>query len=227
MSNKFELHLSAYAISPDSIVTIESLGFVRDKFANNRYCDTTAYHATYRGATKLPNNDLWQSLKMVLTQDVSFVGILEEEEFFQEELAHYSTDDVTEWEPHYIEKLPFHRPLSNEYKACDIHLNVSLRKSSSATVDYISSIGFASFDKPEVDGDHRIFSATCKSLEGGKKLFEFLNKLLVRIPGVKAKMKFERTTRFIRIPTEAPALPLLSDFDLETWLRCHTAQLDC
>lgn len=219
MSKQYDLHLSAYSISKETIIAVESLGFLRDKFANNRYCDTTAYHATYRGDSRLPNNELWQNLKLALTQDSSFVGGLEEEQYVPEEVVRFSVTKVSECKPVSVEKLPFHRPATNEYKACDIHLNVTLVESSAAAIDYISSIEFASFDKPETDGVHRVFSATCESLESGRKLFKFLCGVLETISGLKAKMKFERTTRFIRIPLDAPALPLLSDDDLENWLR--------
>lgn len=220
MSKNYDLHLSAYSISPETIVAVESLGFLRDKFANNRYCDTTAYHATYRGDSRLPNNKLWRDLEVALTQDSSFAGGLEEEEYTQEEVVHFAVDNVSEYNLVFVERLPFHRPIANEYKVCDIHLNVALAESSAA-IAFISSIECASFDEPDTDGAHRIFSATCDSLDSGRKLFRLLCGILEIVPGLKAKMKFERTTRSIRIPLDAPALPLLSAGDLEHWLLRH------
>lgn len=219
MSKKYDLHLSAYSISPETITVVESLGFRRDKFANSRYCDTTVYHATYRGDSRLPDDVLWQNLRVVLAQDSSFVGGLEEEECVQEEVLRFSATEVSEGKPVSVEKLPFHHCTANEYKACDIHLNVTLVESSAAAIEYVASMEFTSFDKLEADGVHRVFSATCESLEGGMKLFRFLCGVLETVPDLNAKMKFERTTRFVRYPSAAPALPLLSDSDLETWLR--------
>ena len=81
MTTKFDLHLSAYNITPDTIRKVETLGFKRDEFANNTRCDTTVYHGTFRGNRILPDDSLWNELKNIFGQEPTFVGGLEEEEF--------------------------------------------------------------------------------------------------------------------------------------------------
>lgn len=215
-TSKFDLHLSAYRIAPSTIKSVEALGFTRDEFANNTRCDTTAYHGTFRGNRVLPNNDLWSELQRVFHADTAFIGGLEEEEFDPSETVQLrGTSTKAPESAHPIGMAP---PPSGTYKACDIHINISLEKTSAEALKYVDALHLASFDKPQEDGIHRVFSGTCQSVPSGLKLFAALRAYLQAVPNLVGKMKFERTTRFLRIPADAPALPLTSDIQLKEWL---------
>lgn len=216
-STKFDLHLSAYSLSPDTIRKVEALGFKRDMFANNRRCDTTAYHGTFRGERSLPDDGLWKQLEDIFRSDTSFVGGLEEEVFTPAEVIRFNGDSSITPRP--AADLQSQVPAPGSYKACDIHINVDLEASSDQGIAYLESFGLASFDKPQENGTHRVYSATCASIESGRKLFRELTDILPTIPGLVGKMKFEAVTRFLRLPNTAPALPLTSDNQLEAWLR--------
>jgi hypothetical protein len=110
-------------------------------------------------------------------------------------------------------------PPARSYKACDIHINIGLGGTPASALRFVEALELASFDKPEADGIHRIFSATCESFDSGQSLFEALKSYLSCVPELVGKMKFERTTRFIRVPVDAPALPLISDQTMAAWLE--------
>jgi hypothetical protein len=216
---KYDLHLSAYAISQDTVREVESLGFRRDEFANNRRCDTTAYHGTYRGSETLPSDSLWARIKDTLGADNSFVGGLEEEEFFPQQTRFLKTSSCDA--PVVRRQLLISEvPRAGNYKACDIHINVSISETSKEALEAIEAIGLASFDKPAANGIvHRVFSATCETLDDGNALFDALLEWLNSLPELSAKVKFESTRRFMRLPADAPALPLVSHQNLQLWLE--------
>lgn len=216
-STKFDLHLSAYAITPETIRKVEALGFRRDEFANNTRCDTTAYHGTFRGERQLPDDELWHELDRVFEEDASFVGGLEEEEFSPSETIQLIGSNGNP--PSMRPPIAASAPAAGTYKACDIHINVNLPKTTPEALQAVEALELAAFDKPQDNGTHRVFSATCASLESGRTLFRELKDYLSLVPGLVGKMKFERTTRFLRVPADAPALPLTDDSQLSNWLR--------
>ena len=163
----------------------------------------------------LPDNQLWTELQGIFSADDSFVGGLEEEEFAPAETVHIAGTNLAA--PVLGRPLGKSQPTAGTYKACDIHINIDLRKTQPEAMKFVEVLELASFDKPQVDGVHRVFSATCESVESGRKLFKSLSEYLSQVPGLVGKMKFERTTRFLRLPPNAPALPLTSDSQLAEW----------
>lgn len=216
VATKCDLHLSAYRLAPETIRRVEALGFRRDEFANNTRCDITAYHGTFRDNRALPDNGLWCELEDVFGEDPYFVGGLEEEEFVPTETIQLTGTSLDS--PSIGKPLGMSQPSPSTYKACDIHININLGKTTPTALRFVEALEVASFDKSEEAGIHRVFSATCESLESGKKLFKALSAYLSQVPGLVGKMKFERTTRFLRSPVDAPALPLTSDAQLAEWL---------
>lgn len=235
MTIKCDLHLSAFCISSETIKAVEELGFSRDEFANNTRCERTAYHGTYRGSVLLPSNKIWDALEQILKADQSFVGGLEEEIYDSTQIFNYvsiqqeTVEHLTEC---LFTPIKCEQPAIGIYKSCDIHINVDLDRTSQRSLTIIDSIGMASFDKPEPDGVHRIYSATCVSVEAGRLLFETLKGIVSILPKAQVKMKFEHTTRYLRIPSDAPALPLVREPDLLEWLDnvkqrlCHSRGLN-
>lgn len=219
MPATFDLHLSAYRLASETIRKVEALGFKRDEFTNNTRCDTTVYHGTFRGSRILPDDSLWDQLERVFRGDPSFVGGLEEEEFDPMDIVQLNGTSLA-W-PRSFRPLGMSRPVAGTYKACDIHININLGVTMATALHAVEGLELASFDKPEHDGVHRIFSVTCENVESGRRLFMALSSHLRRVPGLVGKMKFEHTTRCIRVPLDAPALPLLSDRNLADWLRRH------
>lgn len=216
-TTKFDLHLSAYTISLETIREVEALGFRRDEFANNTRCDTTAYHGTFRGERQLPDNALWHQLRGVFDGDTSFVGGLEEEEFAPSETVQLVGGSGNP--PSLRPPIAASAPAAGTYKACDIHININLSRTMPESLLAVETLELASFDKPQEDGIHRVFSATCASVDSGRALFRALKDYLSLVPGLVGKLKFERTTRFLRVPADAPALPLTDDNQLSDWLR--------
>jgi hypothetical protein len=175
-------------LTPQTIREVEALGFRRDEFTNNTRCDTTAYHGTFRGSRVLPDNRLWKDLEGIFSADDSFVGGLEEEEFVPAETVHLT--GTSRSSPSLSSPLAMSQPTAGTYKACDIHININLPKTSQAALKFVEVLELASFDKPQDDGVHRVFSATCESVESGRALFQTLSQYLLRVPGLVGKMKF-------------------------------------
>lgn len=213
---RYDIHLSAYTIARKTIVGFEELGFTRDLFTNNTRCETTAYHGTYRGSAVLPNDSLWAQLVALIGDDESFVGGLEQESYSTEDIRQIATNDRGS----HITIAPFALcfPRPGHYKRCDIHVNMSLEKSSPESVSLVERLGLASFDKPQSDGVHRVCSITCDDLSAGAILTDALCEYLSRIPHLSVKVKFERTDRFLRVPDDAPTLPLLDAESVMAWV---------
>jgi hypothetical protein len=211
-----DIHISAYRLSLTTIKLFEGLGFQRDPFANNTRCSCTVYHGTFRGDAALPSETLWSAIAEAVALDEAFVGTVEQESF----------DDVA---VRFIRPrsgpvpltlpcaLRTRQPRPGEYKECDIHINVACATTSSETLASIEGLGLASFDKPGVDGVHRIFSITCDEFHAAKTFFECLVMYLDNLPDLSAKLKLERTDKYLRIPADAPCLPMSSCQDLAEW----------
>jgi hypothetical protein len=216
MNKKYDIHLSAYTISNKSIKAFEALGFQRDEFANNTRCEVTAYHGTYRGNEKLPNNDLWKKLSQILNSDIEFSGGLEEEEFDGDATIFFESDVIDNIEM--LPKLETEQPEPNIYKACDIHINIDLGKSDTSALKYLECLEVASFDKPKNGKIHRIYTVTTETIEDGEKAFKILSDYLKRNNGLNGKIKLEKTTRFLRKPDTAYTLPYTSSKSFKNWL---------
>jgi hypothetical protein len=216
MDTKFDLHLSAYRIGVETVREIESCGFTRDEFANNTRCDATVYHATHRHEVVLPDDALWDHLARVLREDDSFVGALEEERCEPADVIYLT--GTSRDAPPVCGPLQMTFPPAGQIKTCDIHIRVHLGNTTTSALGCIQAMELASFDRPHDNEIHRIFSATCENQDSGKLLFCALSSYLSRVPGLVGRMKFEYTTRVLRLPSSAPALPLANDVQLTEWL---------
>jgi hypothetical protein len=221
MKSKYDLHLSIYRVSQSTIKSVEKLGFIRDEFANNRYCDTTVYHGTYYGVEELPSDNLWNELERIFIADETFIGSLEEEESFPKQTYYVKNLDLPNSSKTERNLLSF--PSSTTpvgvSKACDIHINFSLDNSSEESIKKIEELNLASFDKPQIDGTHRIFSITCETINDGQAIFQYFQEYLKILPNIDVKMKFEATRRFLRIPKGSPVLPIVYSQDIKSWLK--------
>lgn len=217
MNLKYDIHLSAYSISQDTIKKFEQLGFQRDLFANNTRCEVTAYHGTYRGNEHLPNTDLWEKLCAILENDISFSGGLEEEEFDTDATINFSGSGV-EVKPH-LPAMETEQPAPNVYKACDIHINIDLENSDPECLKHLEALQVASFDKPKDSKIYRIFTITTETLEDGNKAFSIISDYLKGLKGIKGKIKIEKTTRFFRKPANAYSLPLTNSSSFQNWIK--------
>jgi hypothetical protein len=221
MKPKYDLHLSIYRVSQATINSIEKLGFTRDEFANNRYCDTTVYHGTYNGTEELPSDNLWNKLESIFIADETFIGSLEEEESFPEYTYSIKNSALLNSlkMKNNLPSFPSYRTPAGVSKACDIHINFSLENSSEESIKRIEELNLASFDKPQVDGIHRIFSITCETIIDGQALFKYFQEYLTMMPNIDVKLKFEATRRFLRIPKGSPVLPIANSQDVRSWLK--------
>ena len=216
MPFKHDVHLSAFRILPATVKSIEQVGFARDEFANNTRCLASAYHGTYRGKAKLPDNALWEQVCQILTADPSFRGCLEEESIdpeYDREISGSGAVDPGPLPAFEIMEVP-----AGQHKACDLHVGVNLTLSAPTAVEHLSRLQVASFDKPIPEGIRRVFTITCETIADGKSLFDVLYRHLSRVPGLRGKMKLETTTRFLRLPDDAPALPITTKKMVGDWL---------
>jgi hypothetical protein len=220
LNSNGDLHLSAHHVAQPTIRLLEILGFGRDTFLNNTRCIPSEYHATYRGALPIPNDDLWHQICAVLSDSDSFAGTLEEELISPDDrfAFQYSGDapslrsgDISEYS-FKLSAVP-----AGQYKACDIHLSVLLDATSEDALEGLDALGFIAFDKPSADGDRRIFTITCESLDDGYYALALLRKLLPTLGRLSGKCKLEKTTRFLRIPNDAPSLPLITHDEVLKW----------
>ncbi|MES2416385.1 MAG: hypothetical protein V4504_01665 [Patescibacteria group bacterium] len=222
---KYDLHLSAYDISLSSIKKLEELGFVRDHFANNRYCDTTAYHGSFPGWQ--PNETIYSKIKEILSEDKVFNGGLEEEITVPSNrieiipVADIRDEASSEIMSQFISiALPEKKNVTcpdGRYKACDIHLNVHWKYSYDRSKEVIDSFGLVSFDKPDVsklsteNNFSRIYTMTFESLSEGLVVFNAMKKVISpeRGFGIQGKLKLEITTRIFRKPHTGIMLPII------------------
>lgn len=221
---RYDLHLSAYQIGSGTVAAVEAMGFRRDMFANSRRCDTTAFHATYRGATPLPDDRLWSEICEELAADTSFVGGLEEEEFDPAQ-THTTMGGGPTSPPLPLPAMAHFKALVGVVKACDIHINVPLADGGTGSLALLELLQLPSFDKPQPDGDHRVFSVTCDDYQAGAELFAVLCTYAELIPGLPAKLKFERTRRFFRKPADAPTLPVTPRDVALNWIKVARSTL--
>lgn len=217
MTPSYDLHLSAEQISRATISELEALGFRRDEFANNTRCYASAYHATYRGAVKLPDDRLWNLVCERLQADPEFSGTLEEEATEPRHRADFhGAGKRLPTSPGGIGLVADIPP--GKHKACDLHISVSLNQSTSEALDFMESMKLISFDKPTAEGVRRVYSVTCETFEEGEQLFKTMSRLLGKVHGLAGKLKLERTTRYLRKPDDAAMLPLTIAADLNKWL---------
>ena len=107
---------------------------------------------------------------------------------------------------------------SGMHKACDIHLSIEVERSDSAAVEHVDDLQLISFDKPVGDTTRRVHSITCESVEDGRCVFQCLVKHMSCVPGLVGKIKMEETTRFLRVPSDAPTLPITTAEEVARWL---------
>lgn len=212
----YDIHLSAYSISKETIKKVEKLGFCRDEFTNNTRCETTEYHGTFRGDIVLPNDKIWEKICKVLSDDKKFSGGLEEEEFGKNDVVFFDNETHNQ-SLNILPKMTTILPPPNTYKGCDIHISIDMTNSNLSCLDYLEALSIPCFDKPKNGNIYRIFSITCETVDEGRRVFEFMKTYLGTIPGLKGKMKFEKTTKFFRLPENAIALPLINSLYLSKW----------
>ncbi len=217
MPKKYDIHLSAYSITRASIQQFENLGFERDLFANNTRCETTQYHATYRGKLNLPDDFLWVELCQILKEDKIFAGSLEEEIFETTATIHINSSVKIYENIVKLPKIQTTQPIFNEYKACDIHININTELTLPKTMEYIESLEVASFDREEDGQLHRIFTITCSTTADGILILNILKKYLENLQGLVGKIKMERTSRHLRLPLDSPQLPLTNSKMVKDW----------
>lgn len=217
--SSYDLHLSALSISADSRRAVEDLGFVRDEFANNRHCVASEYHATYRGDALLPNDALWDDVRRLLRHDVTFSGHLEEEQLCQRIIVPGSTvaDGSIRLVPFILSDV-----LPGLHKACDIHLGVQIDAWSEKKLALLDELRMVSFEKPTADGVRRVYTITCESVSDGEVAFAALEHILSAVCDAPARMKLERTSRYLRHPSNAIGLPLVRADSLQAWLGSIT-----
>ena len=216
MKIEYDIHLSAYSVSPKTIKEVEKLGFSRDEFTNNTRCETTEYHGTFRGAVILPSNEIWEETCKLLSNDSDFSGGLEEEAFGKSDIVFFDNKNNVAL-PYILPPMVTMQPPPNTYKACDIHINIDITNSDNSCLQYLDALSIPSFDKPKNGNVHRIYSITCESLKEGRQVFNFMKTYLKTLPNLQGKMKFEKTTRFFRLPTNAVALPIINSTQLTEW----------
>jgi hypothetical protein len=226
---KYDLHLSAYAIKPETIKQLGEFGFTRDEFANNRYCDTTAYHGSFHGWQA--DNDKWDEVATILSNDETFNGGLEEEialpDFRKELSFEPSPTFIVEDYVSLVLKAIFPQkkavpcPIGKK-KACDIHINVDWQYTVDAVKKVFNELGVVSFDRPTTnsEGFNRIYTLTFEDLSEGVTCFDTITTIIDRmntkgtadtvgILGFVGKIKLEITTRIYRQPLDGILLPLI------------------
>jgi hypothetical protein len=215
----YDLHLSAYRIEALTIKRLEALGFARDTFANNRRCDTTQYHATYRGIKTLPSQPLWNEIAQILQLDHHFIGGVEEEEYSADDVWKFSGAALSTRFRSKLPSLKLELLPAGKSKACDVHLNVNLTRSPGESCAIIEQLQLPSFDKITNGELRRVYTGTFCSVQLGE---QFANTLLavVESAGIVGKLKLERTRRTLRIPDDAPTLPLISTPSAEGLFEC-------
>jgi len=204
------------------VEVLERVGFVRDEFANSTRCVASEYHATYRGGICLPDDHLWSGTCITLQSDSDFIGCLEEEEYQDTDVC--LIEGSQEGEIQTLPPLECAIPSRDKHKACDIHIGIE-RSWSDAVVHCMEHLECACFDKPTADGVRRIYTITCESIGDGRQLFDTLYDLLKCVPGLCGKMKLERTIRFLRVPDDAPTLPISTEESVDSWLTAARADL--
>jgi hypothetical protein len=215
----YDIHVSAYQLLPTTVSLLGRLGFGRDSFINNTRCDRTIYHGTFRGSGVLPDDVLWSNIADAVDRDKSFIGSVEQESFDDDDIKFIVPAAFAVARP--LQAMPFHQPRPGEYKQCDIHVNVACATSGADSLALLDLLCLPSFDKPCADGIHRVFSITCDNLQAGEALFRAFLAYLHTFPNLSAKLKLERTDRVLRVPTNAPSLPILSRIDLAAWMAAN------
>ena len=222
---KYDLHLSAHAISMPSIKKLEKLGMVRDTFANNKYCDTTAYHATF--PNWYPNEGLRDDIISILANDEKFNGGLEEEitlphfrRFFtyEPDAREANADALGIIFEDIFPKKKAEKCPADRLKACDMHINVDWEYSGKQTKNAFDFLEIVSFDRPTQNkfGYNRIYTLTFESLANGVDVFEKLVRFIEMGNGTVlkfvGKVKLEQMTQIYRKPLDGTLLPLITKY---------------
>ena len=213
-----DTHLSAEAISAETIAQLESLGFKEDFFRNNRNSRPPHYHASYKEHLPEANDEMWENALALLKSDSSFRGCLEEEAFSDELRYELDTRTLTIEGTEYIHPFVLEICKPGEHKACDIHINIDLELTSLEGLKKLQEFNFISFEREITGKMRRIHSLTFENFGQGKEVFEKLYVLLKQIPGLVGKMKLEKVTRFMVHPTGAEQLPIVRDAFARSWL---------
>lgn len=219
MSKKYDIHLSAYSISRESVQQFEDLGFERDLFANNTRCETTQYHGTYRGQIDLPDDSLWNKLCSIMNLETTFSGSLEEEIYDANATIYFDGKVENSKSVEKLPKIGITQPNISEYKACDIHININIDQSIQKTIEFLECLEIASFDREEEKQLHRIFTITCSTTSDGILILQTLKNYLRSIIGLVGKIKMEQTVRHLRLPINSPQLPLTNSTMVKDWIN--------
>ncbi len=217
-TQQFDIHLSAEAISPKTVDSLEESGFKKDFFQNNRNSKPPHYHASFRTHFNEPDDALWQRTVVLLTSDPNFRGCLEEEVFNGELRYHFDSHDLSSGASVSITPFVLQTCEPCEHKGCDIHINIDLQATRPEALGRMEEFNFISFER-EVDGVmRRIYSLTFGNIRHGERVFHRLHELFQIIPGLVGKMKLEKVTRFMVHPDDAGQLPIIRDANAEAWL---------
>jgi hypothetical protein len=111
------------------------------------------------------------------------------------------------------------------HKACDIHLGIELNLSSAESCDALEDLRMASFDRQGEQGVRRIYTVTCESYDDGEAIYETLYSFIRALPGFIGKIKLEETTRYLRHPTHADGLPIVTVTAASRWLNVTQERL--
>lgn len=213
---EYDVHLAASSISPVTVRSLHEVGFKRDAFANNTRCQASAFHGTYRGNRALPDDGMWNETCRLLLSDPTFAGSLEEE-YVEDRFVQYF-DGAFGGKTPTLKRIGITQIAPKEHKACDIHIGINLDKSSTNAVQSVENLNVAYFERQADDGLRRIYSITCEAKEDGIILFERLATLLAHIPNLHGRIKLEFTSRWLRYPDDAVALPITTTDAVRRWL---------
>lgn len=216
---KYDLHLSAKQISKKTILAVEKLGFTRDTFANNRHCDITVYHGTYRGNILLPNKNLWDSVCLLLKNDFCFEGTLEEEQYDTNRIFYFDNTTILPVEKPKLPEFVTIQPSFGMYKACDIHIGIDINESDNACIEALETLAIASFDKPKKDSVYRIYTITTERLIDGYQICNFLKNYFSDGFTIKGKIKAEKTIQYFRKPSSVNTLPIVTKKEVKNWFK--------
>lgn len=215
MTVHYDIHLSAGAITFETIQSLGRLGMTEDYLRNNLNSVTPHYHGSMPHMDE-PNEELWRELKKVLSADSRFRGALEFEQNDSTLCYRFETPLTTAPS----NALPFRleKCKPGEHKACDVHLRVDPVKTTPGAIEELKRFNFISFERLVGGVWYPVYSLTFENLTVGKAVMSRLVTILESIPGLVAKMKLERIHDFWVHPDDAHQLPIVRNTDAEDWL---------
>ena len=134
MNPAYELHLAAHVASASLIEAFQRFGFVQNRFINHRRVVTEAWRGTLH-RNDLPDDGLWESIEQTLRADKDFGGTVEEEAIYRDDKK-ILTGDGTEL-PRSLPPFRFELCGPDEYKACDLHISISLSDSDERVIEFL------------------------------------------------------------------------------------------